>query len=180
MPRNFILSITIVLIIGALSFVFLRDKEIFSELTYLNLANLFSSSDAPSDPAQVASGDDQSPGYAISLPEGFNKTSNNEDGIFIDTYEKNDKEGFQVFIMPFDEEGPLTPERVLIDLDITLEKPEYVSIGGIEALGFNSKGELVGDTYEVWAVQNGRLFQITTYATYRTQLLGILGSWKFQ
>jgi hypothetical protein len=169
-----ITAIILSLLVGG--FLFFRDGREFSG--NFNLANLFGGNHAEGEnPGQANAASKE--GFSVQYPEGYNVVKNEEDGFKTIIAEKSSTEGFQIFSMPFDEEGPLTPERVLLDLDVEIENPEYILLGGVESLAFYGEGENLGGTYEIWAVHNGRLFQITTYKNFRTSLLEILRTWQF-
>ena len=177
--QMWVTGIVLSILVGG--FFLYRGGRLESANFFPNLANIFSrKEDGGEQNNENQEAQQISEGFSLEYPEGFNVIKNQEDQFISVIAEKSATEGFQVFIMPFDEEGPLTPERVLLDLDITLEKPEYVSLGGVEALGFYSKGESLWDTYEVWVAHNGKLYQITTYKNFRAKLLEILSTWRFQ
>ena len=95
---------------------------------------------------------------------------------------KNEHEGFEITIFPFDETGPLTPDRIKQDVpDIEISNSEDTTIAdNIPALAFNSSDEGIGQTFEVWFVKDGQLFQVVTWPSYRETLLEILDYIKFQ
>ena len=72
---------------------------------------------------------------------------------------------FQFFTTEFDEEGPLTSERIKKDLpDMVIENPQEILIGkekNIPALLFSSENQ-TGKTREVWFVYNEYMFQVST------------------
>ena len=92
--------------------------------------------------------------------------------------------GFQIYISEFDEEGPITPERIKQDLpDTVVNQPLQVLIGekkDIPALIFLSKHESLGDVREVWFVSNGFLYQLTAYADMDNLIGPILETLRFQ
>ncbi len=73
---------------------------------------------------------------------------------------------FQIFIQPFDEPGPLTPERIRRDLPhfamehiIESELPS-----GIPLVRFITTDETTGTLAEAWFIHEGHLFQIAMHA----------------
>ena len=50
-------------------------------------------------------------GFSFAYPKGFTITSYPQDLGEVILVEKDTEEGFQVFVMPFDEPGPVTAER---------------------------------------------------------------------
>ena len=91
-------------------------------------------------------------------------------------------EGFEVIVLPFDEPGPLTRERILQDLpDMVIKNEKTVGVGGsISALSFDSTDEGVGTTHEVWFVHGGFIYQARTYQSFGDRMEEILKSWKFK
>lgn len=177
MPRNYVISFIVVFSLIALGFIYIRDKKIIPAFPELNFSTLFN---RPASNVEVnQTGENGNTGYIISSPADFKKTTNYGDGFELTTYEKNNREGFQVVVRPFGEEGPLTHERILLDLDIDISNPKILMIGGIQAPAFNSTDETFGRTFEVWFIREGKLYQITTYSYFENQLLKILESSKF-
>src|SRR3989338_6346571 len=107
--------------------------------------------------------------------------------------------GFQIFIAPFDEEGPITPERIKKDLlNIVVENPTPTKVGPstgsgqADALSFVGEGDPpTGEaggfkTAEVWFVYppepypNGNyLYQVTAKLEDATLIEEILKTWRF-
>jgi hypothetical protein len=54
-----------------------------------------------------------------------------------------------------------------------------ISVGGATAASFYSTDARLGDTYEVWVLHGGYLYEITTLKSLDTWLNGILATWKF-
>lgn len=133
--------------------------------------------------------EDQELGFSVDYPEGFTVNSTEEDNVKILVFSKKDStppagevgESFQIFIMPYDEPGPITPERILIDApDIVMKDPQTVKIAGEEALVFFSTDPDIGGVREVWFVHSGRLYQASTYAKYDELLAKIMKTFKFK
>ena len=86
---------------------------------------------------------------------------------------------FQIFIISFDESGPITPERIKRDLsDIEMADVRYAILDGIDAIFFYGNAEGL-DTYEVWAINNNRLYQIMTYRGMEEFLNEVMNTWKW-
>ena len=94
---------------------------------------------------------------------------------------------FQIFITPFDENGPITPERIKKDLpNAVVENPTPVKVAGAQALSFVGAGDGF-KTAEVWFVwppepyPNGNyLYQITSRLEDAALIENILKTWRFQ
>src|SRR3989344_2781365 len=53
------------------------------------------------------------------------------------------------------------------------------SINGISATSFYSKSLELGDTWEIWFIREGYLYEITTFRGLETWLGDILSTWQF-
>ena len=74
-----------------------------------------------------------------------------------------DGKSFQIFISPFDENGPITVARIKKDLPgLIMEETQEISIAGKPALAFFSQGE-GRRTREAWFAKNGYLYQATAF-----------------
>ena len=161
-------------------------------------------------------------GFSFQYPEGFKVSEFEEENGKVILFEASGKTsdvespktsdveelaGFQIFITPFDESGPLTAERIKKDLpNAVVENPTLVKVGPstgsgqAEALSFVGEGDpptgLSADkageaggfkTAEGWFVwppepyPNGNyLYQITAKVEDAKLLEGIITTWKFQ
>lgn len=95
---------------------------------------------------------------------------------------KDPGRGMEISVIPFDESGSITPERIKQDLpDAVINNPQNVSIiEGVSALSFASTDEYIGDTFEVWFLHNGYLYQATTYRAFASQMEEMLKTMKFK
>ncbi len=120
--------------------------------------------------------------FFVDYPEGFTVNNTGEENVKVLVFSKaNSEESFQIFIMPYDEPGPITPERILIDQpDIVMKDPQTVPIAGEEALVFFSTDPDIGDVREVWFVHQDRLYQTSTYAKYDELLAKVMRTFKFK
>jgi len=180
-----IIAIIVVLLAGAIIFLFLNKKPAPNSVE--NTENEF----APQQTYTLTPSKEDSKnnvftdtqyGFSFQYPKDFTVTKFQEgegDTILIQQKEGG---GFQVFISPFDEEGPLTKERVLQDLpDLKIENAENrVLKNGIPALIFFSQEESLGKTREVWFIKNGNLYQVTTTADLDSLVAQIIATWKFE
>jgi len=87
--------------------------------------------------------------------------------------------GFQVFIVPYGEEK-ITPERFKADVPSgVITNSKSIVLDGVPAEAFYSSSRALGDTYEIWFIYHGFLYEVTTYKAYDTWLREIMSSWKF-
>lgn len=130
-------------------------------------------------------------GFSLKYPKGYFAGSFSEGESEILLFQKSsEREGFQVAIIPFDEPGPISVERIRADLPgLIIEEPKQVLIGedkAIEALVFFGESESFGKTREIWFVwppstqPNGNyLYQVTTHADMDRVIGPILDTLKF-
>lgn len=127
--------------------------------------------------------------FSFQYPKDFTATKfqEGENGNTILVQEKDPSNpsgqvGFQIFISPFDEPGPLTKERILQDLpDLIIKNPEQrVLKSGAVALIFFSQEPSLGEIREIWFIYNNYLYQVSTYAALDSLVTKILETWKFQ
>jgi len=133
--------------------------------------------------------EDEELGFLVDYPEGFTVNNTGEDNVKVLVFSKNDSnppvgeagESFQIFIMPYDEPGPITPERIFIDQpEMVIKDPQTVQIAGEEALVFFSKDPDIGDVREVWFVHGDHLYQASTYAKYDELLAKVMATFRFK
>ncbi|OHA03532.1 MAG: hypothetical protein A3I44_01405 [Candidatus Sungbacteria bacterium RIFCSPLOWO2_02_FULL_51_17] len=123
-------------------------------------------------------------GFSFQHPTDVNITSFDDGEGEVVLGQGKERRAFQIFILPFDEEGPVTPERVKKDVpDMQIESPQQVLIGknkNIAALIFLSESQELGKTREIWFSHEGYLYQITTYADADSFIGSLLETWRFE
>jgi hypothetical protein len=126
-------------------------------------------------------------GFSFRYPVGFTVTEIPEDeGSEVVLVEDAalPHHSFQVFYMPYDEAGPITPERIRQDLpDKVMADVHTVRLAGVEGLAFTSDddghNEGLGRLFEVWTVHDGRLYQLATYPDAAEMFAQVLRTWTF-
>lgn len=117
--------------------------------------------------------------FFFEKPKEFRITEIPDDNGTVILAEGNSGESFQIFIVPFDESGPLTSARIKKDLpQKIIENPQNGVLDGIPALAFSSRDALK-NVFEVWFIRDKSLYQITTNANFADGLQKILQTWKF-
>jgi|SRR3989338_6106682 len=97
------------------------------------------------------------------------------------TIENSEGKGFQIFSMPFDEEGPMTEERIRKDLpDAQINDSGLAELDGVKSLVFYGFDEDLGETFEVWSVYNGRLYQIMGKKVDEETIVKTLNTWQWK
>ncbi len=155
-----------------------------------------SSHSEPQDRSELAgSPEDTSPvytdpdyGFSFERPDGFTVTRfQDEKGDVVLAQGRSSDQSFQIFITPFDEEGPITSPRIKQDLPkMLIQNPIEAEIGGVPALVFFSNKESLAKTREAWFVYperpqpNGNyLFQVLAPAEFDAELSKIMATWNF-
>ena len=91
----------------------------------------------------------------------------------------NEKYGFQIFVTPY-KYKKITNERFRMDEPSgIIDRPTEVLIDGLQATIFYSKNTFMGDTREVWFINNGFLYEVVTYKDLDDWLSKIMTTWKF-
>lgn len=90
--------------------------------------------------------------------------------------------GFEIVVLPFDEDTVLTKKRILQDVpEMAIKNEKNIKIGGdIGALAFESQDENIGTTYEIWFAHSGFLYQARTYKDFGPMMEEILKQWRFK
>ncbi len=118
--------------------------------------------------------------FYFDAPKGFRFTEIDDDRGVVILAEGSTGESFQIFVTPFDETDPLTPERIKKDLpQKVVSNPRAATLDGTKAIAFLSREEGTGEVFEIWFVRDGRLYQITTEIKFADGLQAILQTWKF-
>ena len=97
------------------------------------------------------------------------------------TFEATDgsNDGFQIFIVPYGE-SQITPDRLKQDIPSgVIEQQTNIVIDGKPAIMFYSTNATLGDTREVWFINHGFLYEVTTYKQLDTWLASIMQTWQF-
>jgi len=140
--------------------------------------------EAASDSAMGETYRDNTFGFLFQYPTGYRvATTTFGDGGELITVEKDANTGFQIAVTPFDESGPLTVERIRLDLpDMVMEEPRAFQVGGdagAEGVAFFGENAELGKTREIWFSHAGFLYQVTAYARMDKEIANIMGSWRF-
>lgn len=122
--------------------------------------------------------------YQFSLrypPELIFQEFDEGEGATTIVFQKKDDEkvGFQIYITPY-AESTITGERILYDTSGTVSdlKEEYLRDDFLVATFF-SHAPLLGDIREIWFLNGGYLFEVTTYAELDTWVRDIVKTVKF-
>jgi hypothetical protein len=122
-------------------------------------------------------------GFSFRYPLDFRISEFEDNGNFVALAEgAGEKRSFQIFVIPWDESASIiTKERIKQDLpNMKISEPKTAVLSNnIRAFIFLSEASGVGDTREVWIVNNGFLYQITASIKIDAELSRIVGSMIF-
>ena len=120
--------------------------------------------------------------FSIQVPDGFTMravSASISETIY--TIENDKGVGFQIFASDFDEPGPITEERVYEDLpDAVVNEPGQATLDGAASFVFYGEDEDLGETFEVWAVHHGKLFQIMGRKADEELVIKTINTWKWK
>lgn len=128
-------------------------------------------------------------GFSFEYPADFTIGNFGEgDGETVLAQAADGKSGFQIFVSPYDEPEELSLaviKKTAQDLKIKNEKEITVGRDALKAFSFTLE-ELVAEgdsgeraTNEIWLVQNGNLFQFTSYEEFGGRMEEIIKSLRF-
>ena len=87
--------------------------------------------------------------------------------------------GFQIFVVPYGE-TQISQERFLKDSPLGVrENLKDLNLDSVVAQSFYSKSMKLGDTWEVWFIRNGLLYEISTLKPLENWLADIIKTWLF-
>ena len=119
--------------------------------------------------------------FGLLYPQELNVREYQEaDGAMSATFEERvEGKGFQIYVTPYGA-NVVTQERFRLDLPSgVIEEPTEVVIDGVRGTIFWSKNSIMGDTREVWFINNGFLYEVVTYKQLDEWLGAIMQTWQF-
>jgi len=119
--------------------------------------------------------------FSLFYPEGMTVKEFDEGGgasTFI--FENVEKGlGFQIFVVPYGG-TQIAEDRFLKDVPSGIrENLSGLYLDGVLATSFDSKSIELGDTWEVWFIHKGLLYEMTTFRGQKTWLSEIIKTWRF-
>lgn len=134
-------------------------------------------------------------GFSFRYPKDFSvqEFAEGDAGDVVLFQKAGEQNGFQVFIAPFDEDITLTAERIRKDVpNITMKNPQPVTIGRkaafartlsdarvIGGVAFVSESPAFGESFEIWFVHRGHLFQASAYRASEEVVRDVVRTWRF-
>jgi len=120
-------------------------------------------------------------GFSLQHPSALevSETDEGNGATTIVFQSKDGAHGFQLFITPYPH-TVVTRERFFQDQPTgVIQQQAPTLVAGAPATMFQSTHPLVGNTFEVWFIQNGYLYEATTHAADERWLKDILATWQF-
>ncbi len=100
-------------------------------------------------------------------------------GIVIAFEDIKIEKGFQIFIIPY-EETEITPERFKKDMPSGVRKDlENIYIGDVLGASFYGFDENLGETKEIWFINKGFLYEISTLKSMESLVEDLVKNWNF-
>jgi hypothetical protein len=124
-------------------------------------------------------------GFSFQYPHGFRvheiPQREGSEAVLVEDPART-HQGFQVVVIPYDDDGPLTEARIRQDVpDIAMEQAAPVQVAGEPGISFvQFQTPDVGKTYEVWFVHEHMLYETATYAERAALLQEVLNTWTFR
>jgi hypothetical protein len=86
---------------------------------------------------------------------------------------------FQLYVTPY-AKAEITDERFALDQPSGVrENARDFLVDAVRGTRFDGNNAAMGDTAEVWVINNGYLYEIATYKQFGAWLDTILQSWQF-
>lgn len=118
--------------------------------------------------------------YLYHLPDAKITEIDQGQGAMIVTIENEKKvRGMQIFIVPYWEKT-ISEKRFKADVPSGMRtNVESTTVGGVEAVTFNSVDASLGATRELWFIRGGYLYEVTTFQDAGDWFAPIMQTWGF-
>ena len=105
--------------------------------------------------------------------------SEGEGAVTIVFQDVKEGKGFQIFILPYIL-AQVSEERFKKDIQSGVRTDSVdITIDGAIGASFVSKDATLGETREIWFINNNFLYEVTTLKPLETQLFEIMQTWSF-
>lgn len=125
-------------------------------------------------------------GFSFEKPEGYTVGAipgeNGAQTLVVQPTSGAATQGFQIVISPLDAPMTITPALVQKELPGTaVGNPKNIVLDKVgKGMMFSSNNEAFGGkSYEIWFTTSTHLYQVTSYASFASQLQAIIGTWQF-
>ncbi|MFZ2484725.1 MAG: hypothetical protein WAX80_02115 [Minisyncoccia bacterium] len=178
--RLIVFAVSAVLIIGGL--LYAKNDRGIENLRELSLIDLSSKPkedrEVPQDAWEYRSLDYK---FSLLYPEGMSVKEFDEGGGAKTVIFENTEivSGFQIFVVPYGD-NKISEERFRMDVPSKVRTDlKNIEVGGVEATSFYSTNFVLGDTYEIWLINNGYLYELTTLKQLEPFLNEVVATWEF-
>ena len=101
------------------------------------------------------------------------------DGMTVTFEDKSGEKSFQIFVFPYIG-NQISKQRFEMDVPSkVMDEPVEVVIDSINATAFWSRNDIMGEVREVWFINKGFLYEVTTYRELDDWLANIMKTWIF-
>jgi len=121
-------------------------------------------------------------GFSFSYPQGYTASafSDIENTKTILLGNTTSKSALQVFVSPFDENISLTLERIKEEMpDLAVLEPKSILLDEVTGVSFRSTNALDAESYELWLIHRGNLYQISAPVISKAVFDDILTTWEW-
>ncbi len=118
--------------------------------------------------------------FSVQYPAAISPVEKQESGTLTVIFQgASGEEGFQVYAAPFPKKA-ITDDQFLRDVPSGVRNElRSITISSTPATAFYSTDAQIGDTFEVWFIHGGVLYEVTTYKEFENDLMQILSTWSF-
>ena len=120
-------------------------------------------------------------GFALDYPQELPANESHDEGyaMTVAFQEKSGEAGFQIYVAPING-TQITPDRFHMDEPSGVRRdPKDRTVDGVQAVSFHGFDAAMGETYEIWFIRGGFLYEISTYKELGSWLDDIMKTWRF-
>ena len=175
---GFVLLVVVLLVLG---YLVMRGYKAQAALDLQTQAASSSAEVSSQPPADSLPYENAQYGFSFSYPQALSvKTYDEGDGAQTFAFQSTSPvEGFQLFIVPYTE-AQVSQARFEKDEPSGVRNdPRAAVVGGASGAAFYGSDPMLGDTYEVWFIHGGYLYEVTTLKPLEDWLNTILTTWRF-
>ena len=190
MSKKIVGLIFLFCILGMVLFFILNQRDVVPDISPTDALNKATSTPLATSTYPSATPEEVSPAqstfyrneqfhFSLLQPKSLSVREVRDAGALTVIFQSNAGEaGFQVFALPYNEKK-ITEARFLKDIPSGIRLNERaLTIDGVPAVIFESES-IIGKTVEVWFINKGVLYEVTTYVEFGPSLEQLLATWKF-
>ncbi|MBA3732857.1 hypothetical protein H0W91_00590 [Patescibacteria group bacterium] len=175
------LIVIIIFVGGVLLFIFIHPKSSFIPLS--SIKDTASTRAETVTPEQSLEYQSEKYHFKLNYPSNLKikeyVETNGNHTVSFESLPGTNEEGFEIYIVNYNE-NKVTTERFNLDEPSgIMGEPKNVLVDGVKGSMYFGKNSVMGDTREVWFINKGFLYEVTTYKVLDEWLQGIMQTWKF-